>query len=157
LSLLGGLFYKKQESVGKSSLISTFVSRYFSEHGVPGIMTRVRLPPDPHSLCITTIVDSQAGDVALLQQYHYQQQQQRQRQSFSDDTRTACDEPSVSLLPPPESETTTTTLSSSSLIVDVVDSIVLVYDLDRVDTFTRLENHWLPLIEQCYQGKVRQS
>ena len=46
------------EAVGKSSLISTFVSRYFSE-GVPGIMTRVRLPPDPENSCVTTIVDSQ--------------------------------------------------------------------------------------------------
>jgi hypothetical protein len=33
------------EAVGKSSLISTFVSRHFSED-VPGVMTRVRLPPD---------------------------------------------------------------------------------------------------------------
>ena len=53
------------EGVGKSSLISTFVSRYFSEV-VPGMMTRVRLPPDPHSACITTIVDSQGADAALL-------------------------------------------------------------------------------------------
>ena len=36
-----------------------------------------------------------------------------------------------------------------------VDSIILVYDLDRVETFFRLENHWLPLIERCYNGEVR--
>jgi len=53
------------EGVGKSSLISTFVSRHFSEV-VPGIMTRVRLPPDPENSCITTIVDSQGGDAALI-------------------------------------------------------------------------------------------
>lgn len=35
-----------------------------------------------------------------------------------------------------------------------VDCIVLVYDLDRVETFYRLENHWLPLIERCYSGQV---
>ena len=138
------------EGVGKSSLISTFVSRYFSEPGVPGIMTRVRLPPDPHSLCITTIVDSQAGDVALQQQYQYQQQQQQQP-PFSDITATTrVEPPSSTSLSPPE------TAPSSSLLVDNVDSIVLVYDLDRTETFARLENHWLPLIERCYEGKVRQ-
>ena len=36
-----------------------------------------------------------------------------------------------------------------------VDSIVLVYDLARPETFHRLERHWLPLIERCYKGKVR--
>ena len=36
-----------------------------------------------------------------------------------------------------------------------MDSIILVYDLDRVETFFRLENHWLPLIERCYNGEVR--
>ena len=53
-----------RSNVGKSSLISTFVSRHFSEV-VPGIMTRVRLPPAENS-CITTIVDSQGGDAALI-------------------------------------------------------------------------------------------
>ena len=131
-------------------------------------MTRVRLPPDPHSFCVTTIIDSQSGDVALLQQYQYQQvqqqlqqqqQKQQQHQFFADDIRTAGDESILllSLPTPPQSESTATptTSSSPSLIVDTVDSIVLVYDLDRMETFTRLENHWLPLIEQCYQGKVR--
>ena len=112
-------------------------------------MTRVRLPPDPHSLCITTIVDSQAGDVALQQQYQYQQQQQQQ--PLSDTTATiGVEPPSSTSLSPPE------TAPSSSLLVDNVDSIVLVYDLDRTETFARLENHWLPLIERCYEGKVRQ-
>lgn len=38
--------------------------------------------------------------------------------------------------------------------IDQVDSIVLVYDLDRLETFYRLENHWLPLIERCYNGEL---
>jgi hypothetical protein len=42
----------------------------------------------------------------------------------------------------------------SSSTVENVDSIILVYDLDRVETFFRLENHWLPLIERCYSGKA---
>ena len=38
--------------------------------------------------------------------------------------------------------------------IENVDSIILIYDLDRVETFYRLENHWLPLIERCYSGEV---
>lgn len=38
--------------------------------------------------------------------------------------------------------------------IEHVDSIVLVYDLDRIETFYRLENHWLPLVERCYNGEV---
>jgi Ras family protein T1 len=102
--------------VGKSSLISTFVSRYFSEV-VPSVMTRVRLPPDPETNCITTIVDSASNEVVL--------QPPQQQAPF-----------------------VTTTLE---LVPDV---IVLVYDLDRSETFYRLESHWLPLIERCYQGEV---
>jgi Ras family protein T1 len=46
-------------------------------------------------------------------------------------------------------------LRSPTSTVESVDSIILVYDLDRVETFFRLENHWLPLLERCYSGKVR--
>jgi hypothetical protein len=87
-------------------LISTFVSRQFSLH-VPGIMARVQLPPDPRSACITTIVDSQSGDRAIM---------------------------------------------DGSM--EPVDAIVLVYDLSREETFVQLEEHWLPLIERVYGGKV---
>lgn len=152
--------------MGKSSLISTFVSRYFSEV-VPGIMTRVRLPPDPHlSSCITTIVDSQGGDVALLQaavsrgvgmrrssEGSLQALLERAQASSSETggggaaaTATASSPPSSERSPPPS--------SGGYDAIDNVDSIVLVYDLDRVETFFRLENHWLPLIERCYGGKV---
>lgn len=106
------------EGVGKSSLISTFVSRHFSEM-VPGLMTQVRLPPEPDSSCITTIRDSQRGD-ELLQN---------------------------------KSESSLTSLLHKAA-QDRVDSIVLVYDLDRVETFYRLETHWLPLIERYYHGEV---
>lgn len=95
------------EGVGKSSLISTFVSRQFSTT-VPGIMSRVQLPPDPRSSCITTIVDSQSGDRAIMEG-----------------------------------------------TMEVVDAIVLVYDLSQEETFRQLEEHWLPLIERVYEGKVR--
>lgn len=35
-----------------------------------------------------------------------------------------------------------------------VDAIVLVYDLDKMETFNRLESHWLPLIERCYNDEL---
>eukprot|EP00980_Cylindrotheca_fusiformis_P030464 scaffold24860_cov122-Cylindrotheca_fusiformis.AAC.5 len=126
------------KGVGKSSLISTFVSRHFSEV-VPGIMTRVRLPPDPENAYITTIVDSQGGDVALSS--------------------------AIATMSIPGGASVGSSASLSSLRqsisnnalnslggVENVDSIILVYDLDRDETFFRLENHWLPLIERCYNG-----
>jgi Ras family protein T1 len=62
--------------------------------------------------------------------------------------------PQVSATP---SATTGTTRTVPPPGLDNVDSVVLVYDLDRVETFFRLENHWLPLIERCYNGKVSQK
>ncbi|EED91727.1 ras-related protein, partial [Thalassiosira pseudonana CCMP1335] len=97
------------EGVGKSSIVSTFVSRHFSEL-VPGILTRVRLPPDPYlSNCTSTIIDTQEGD---------------------------------------------TSLSNALSPLRNVDAIVLVYDLDKMETFNRLESHWLPLIERCYNDEL---
>ena len=55
----------------------------------------------------------------------------------------------------PVETTTTTTAPKTATGMEHVDSIVLVYDLDRVETFFRLERHWLPLIQRCYNGKVR--
>eukprot|EP00536_Pseudo-nitzschia_multiseries_P011105 jgi/Psemu1/259582/estExt_Genewise1Plus.C_3620048 len=116
------------EGVGKSSLISTFVSRHFSEV-VPGIMTRVRLPPDPENSCITTIVDSQGGDAALIS-------------AVANMATTALRSFSTSARP------------NGMGGIENVDSIILIYDLDRDETFFRLENHWLPLIERCYNGEL---
>lgn len=194
------------EGVGKSSLISTFVSRYFSEI-VPGRMTRVRLPPDPSlSSCVTTIIDTQGGDSALIQsissKFMLQQQQLRSATSINSlqalleqSTESIAPQTGASLSPIPAaaapsatvglgetsdipntdksttskdqaailapsaatlsgSTTSTTTSSSSNTAIENVDSIILVYDLDRVESFFRLENHWLPLIEKCYDGKV---
>lgn len=83
---------------------------------VPGVMARVNLPPDHKSACVTTIVDSRNGDLAL-------------EQGLAGNVA----EPSL---------------------IGNIDSIVLVYDLSREETFTRLNNHWLPLIENFYHGKV---
>eukprot|EP00977_Amphora_coffeiformis_P028319 scaffold34925_cov150-Amphora_coffeaeformis.AAC.8 len=171
------LFGRDIESVGKSSLISTFVSRYFAEV-VPALMTRVRLPPDPATQCVTTLVDSQHGDSALLQLLTTRQWQEQQAQhrgvatSASTNSLQAFLEASSSTTTPAASGTATDTkpsagnppmtrpdttfeaASAAATLAEQVDSIILVYDLDRVETFFRLESHWLPLLERCYQGKI---
>ena len=156
--------------MGKSSLISTFVSRYFAEDGdVPGLMTRVQLPPTttthhyfsyPYrshqqqqhktptrrnnatattsttttmmtttkTTVTTAIVDSQRGDVAFMPR------------SVRTTTTSGAGAPPVAVPPPPKQ----------------VDSILLVSDLSRPETLTRLEQHWLPLLEEAYHGKVRE-
>ena len=171
--------YFLTEGVGKSSLISTFVSRYFSEV-VPAIMTRVRLPADPHTSCVTTIIDSQGGDAALIQAVSSSLQKRSSDGSLAallerdtDTTHdvssatTATGEAVTHVATParqqhggnvPHTPTSTQRIDAVGMgPIEHVDSIVLVYDLDRVETFFRLENHWLPLIERCYVGKVRKQ
>jgi Ras family protein T1 len=137
LTLCSSLSLLLKEGVGKSSLISTFVSRHFSEV-VPGIMTRVRLPPDPENSCITTIVDSQGGDAALMAAVATMSMNQPRSSTALSSLQTSL----------------SNSTNSSVGGIENVDSIILIYDLDREETFFRLENHWLPLIERCYNGGV---
>lgn len=101
-------------------------------------MTRVRLPPDPENSCITTIVDSQGGDAALMAAVATMSMNQPR-------SNTALSSLQTSL---------SNSTNSSVGGIENVDSIILIYDLDREETFFRLENHWLPLIERCYNGGV---
>ena len=154
--------------MGKSSLISTFVSRYFDpdpSNAVPGVMTRVQLPP-------THIWTHALYDASC---------QQRQRKQPSRGSQS-----SMYHNPPTTTKTTRTTVTTvivDSQRADValqqgttepnnspadvseqpseivlppkqVDSILLVHDLSRPETLVRLEHHWLPLLERTYQGKV---
>ena len=168
---------KKSEQVGKSSLISTFVSQYFVEDGgVPGLMTRVQLP---------TMTETHY----YFSYPHGRLQQQQQspptrrnnnnhnnnNHNFSDDdndqkttiTTAIVDsqQGDVAFLPQPVRATSTSTGSSGATSTTTVvvappkqvDSILLVSDLSRPDTLTRLEQHWLPLLEQAYQGKVSKT
>jgi hypothetical protein len=141
-------------------------------------MTRVRLPPDPENACVTTIVDSQGGDAALISAVAALSLSNaasassdsfaalvERAESFRSQTGAAAAASTagaggdktaaakVATATPKEPAETSTTGAAAGM--DKVDSIVLVYDLDRVETFFRLENHWLPLIERCYNGKVR--
>lgn len=138
--------------VGKSSIISTFVSRHFS-NAVPGKMTKVRLPPDSTigGFIITTIMDSQDGDAALV--------------SAAGAIDSIGDGDVVSEMGS-ASTSTDSGLGGGYMLdlversvnfgggIDHVDSIILVYDLGRIKTFDRLESHWLPLIERCYNSKI---
>lgn len=108
-------------------------------------MTRVRLPPDPDSNCITTIVDSQGGDAALISAVAAMSL--ATGGSSSNSLSSFMERASAS-------ESGASRSASVATGIEHVDSIVLVYDLDRIETFYRLENHWLPLIERCYNGEV---
>jgi hypothetical protein len=105
-------------------------------------MTRVRLPPDPENSCITTIVDSQGGDAALTSAVA--------TMSISGGAAGGSTSASLSNLQKSLSNSTSSNVGG----IENVDSIILIYDLDRDETFFRLENHWLPLIERCYNGGV---
>lgn len=163
------------DGVGKSSLVSTYVSRHFSE-AVPGVMTRVRLPPDPSSgNCVTTIVDSRGADAALAAAAARAaggtagMSRTLSAGSLTETGRIAAeggerDDQMGGRMQQGSQQLETSTISLASTIggassivaggIENVDSIVLVYDLDRVETFYRLENHWLPLIERCYNGEL---
>jgi hypothetical protein len=156
-------------------------------------MTRVRLPPDPENSCITTIVDSQGGDAALISAVANMSTAGTttttsnsminnniasntdgnsiisgggggERGGGGMETLTIPSSPSasVSIAPTTPGGSTYTALRSFSTSarpsgmggIENVDSIILIYDLDRDETFFRLENHWLPLIERCYNGGV---
>ena len=151
------------EGVGKSSLVSTFVSRHFSERG-PGILTRVRLPPDPAlSKCTTTIVDTQGADAHLSNALALSDTDRESSSTRSSDSSPSADASDTAATDTDNIEGEDTKVSSTSskqksaasILAATspfrnVDAAILVYDLDRIDTFNRLEEHWLPLIEQCY-------
>lgn len=128
------------EGVGKSSLISTFVARHFSEV-VPRVMTRVRLPPEPETQVVTTICDSTADDATAALS-----------------TVPSNDSLAFLLSPEKQDEKKIPTKTEPNIVNNAmepkVDCIILVYDLDRIETFYRLENHWLPMIEKYYDGEV---
>lgn len=113
-------------------------------------MTRVRLPPDTENACITTVVDSQGGDAALMSALA--------NLAILGSNTSPGETPSAMASTPTALFNLQKSLSSSGSHangIEKVDSIILVYDLDRDETFFRLENHWLPLIERCYNGEVR--
>lgn len=114
-------------------------------------MTRVRLPPDPENSCITTIVDSQGGDAALMSAVAAMSIHNRGSAGVGA-------EASGTTLASLQKSLGTTAAGVGGAAsfggIENVDSILLVYDLDRDETFFRLENHWLPLIERCYNGEV---
>mmetsp|Transcript_7729 Transcript_7729/g.11232 ORF Transcript_7729/g.11232 Transcript_7729/m.11232 type:complete len:780 (-) Transcript_7729:360-2699(-) len=128
------------EGVGKSSLISTFVARHFSEV-VPRVMTRVRLPPEPETQVVTTICDSTVEDATAALS-----------------TVPSNDSLTFLLSSQKQDEKRVPTKTDPNIVNNAmepkVDCIILVYDLDRIETFYRLENHWLPMIEKYYDGEV---
>jgi GTPase SAR1 family protein len=150
------------EGVGKSSLISTFISRHFSER-IPTLLTRVHLPPD-HRLsdCTTTIVDTQDGDLTLQNALSLSSSENNKNNNIKEiaayGTEPASNESPLSSSTSSSSSLDEKPPSAESLLASTVfrnvDAMVLVYDLTRDETFHRLEDHWLPLIERCYIGNI---
>jgi len=161
-------------NVGKSSLASTFVSRHFSEQ-VPGILTRVRLPPDPSlSKCTTTIIDTQEGDTILSNAFSFGGANRDSSASISSNADSfpsggkprasdltgraslredgSQDMRGLSLTSFDKPQSASALKAAPSL--RGVDAIILVFDLERIETFYRLTDHWLPLFEQCYNGEL---
>lgn len=126
--------------MGKSSIITSFVSRAFVPVP-PGATGKVQLPPDSIPFVgeniITTIIDTKDLD---------------------DCHSVVLDEESTINLTTRGGQHDNSISQSSSNrreLAHDIDSIVLVYDLERPETFSRIEEYWLPLIETRYHGEVR--
>lgn len=122
------------------------------------MITRVIIPPDPQlANCTSTIIDTQEGDAtmtdALSLSGTYNRLGSKGSLSSIPSTGSTDSIPSAqnvaSLNRPPAASH----LAAGSPYRNV-DAIILVYDLDRSETFDRLSNHWLPLIDKCYDGKM---
>jgi GTPase SAR1 family protein len=168
------------DGVGKSSLISTYISGIYTNTIQPGILTRVQIPTfhptitsssssssdddDHRHNIITTIIDTHQADEALVQMISLQKTYSTTTTTTIAATTHQQQSLSSTLLPPPPlpprshdvaDDTNVTTTTTSCHDIMNIDSIILVYDTNRDETFQRLEHHWLPLIETCYYGKVR--
>jgi GTPase SAR1 family protein len=193
------------EGVGKTSLISTYISRHFVEEGLPGCMTRFTLPPDtitymPYLVLgreenetkgaasqtgfVCSIVDTQGTDTSLLSQPWTAADRCSANVGDANGTTKNNSSSSSSSLTSPNSSLSSPTVATNTILSSTADdvslsithnnttstptahstknqrealdanAIVLVYDLVRSESFTRLEEHWLPLIETCFDGEV---
>jgi GTPase SAR1 family protein/Ca2+-binding EF-hand superfamily protein len=126
--------------VGKSSLISTFVSRHFSDI-VPATMTRLTLPPDSSldGSIITTIIDSKGCSSS-----HISGASQSKLESLPVDEHDYLVGESGVV----DSEDSYDDQSFESN-AHIADAIILVYDVTKPNSFQRLEDYWLPKIENC--------
>lgn len=139
-------------------MISTFVSRHFSEQ-IPNLLTRVHLPPDPLlSDCTTTIVDTHDGDTALQNALSLSVSGNKDGESSSSVNDPISNESPLSSSTSSPSSSFDDKQSAESFLASTVfrnvDAMVLVYDMSREESFNRLEEYWLPLIERCYRGNV---
>jgi len=127
--------------VGKSSIIASFVSRQFVPTTTPGaIIGKVQLPPDSVPFVgdsiITTIIDtndSDYRDLTVLEAIGANNVRGRDQITYQHNLQS----------------TSIGSIHQGEVLGNDIDSIVLVYDLNRQETFTRMEEYWLPLIEKC--------
>jgi len=127
-------------------------------------MAKVQLPPDSYPLVgeniITTIIDTNNADLMLATAIEDVNEGSLEPQSQTNQLSLESSGSTLPLLGPMiQSQSLQNTISLDDapigFRVNDIDSIVLVYDLERMETFSRIEDHWLPLIEKCYHGEVR--
>ncbi len=107
----------------------------------------MRLPPDPSlSKCTTTIIDTQEGDAVLSDAFSLSGTD-RGNLASADTSLPGCNFSEKS-----GGSSSSGKQDSSLNPYRGVDAIILVYDLDRIESFHRLGDHWLLLIERCYDG-----
>ena len=115
----------------------------------------MHLPPDPLlSDCTTTIVDTHDGDTALQNALSLSLSGDEAGESSSVNAPVSSESP---LSSSPSSSFDDKQSAESFLAATVfrnVDAMVLVYDMSREESFNRLEEYWLPLIERCYRGNI---
>jgi GTPase SAR1 family protein len=145
--------------VGKSSLIRRYTERCFLDN-VPGLLSTIRLPQSEalFGSYEMSITDSQRGDISLLKTVATKRSMVPNVLLFPAEIPSALT--SIVMTVQEELDSVEETGESvwnecKELSIIDVDSIILVYDSNRIDTLERLECHWLPLIEYCFNGKVR--
>ena len=107
--------------------------------------------------CTSTIIDTQEGDSALTGALSLSGARLGSKGSLASIQSTGSTDSisswgkkaaeGVSSLPP-------ASLLAAGSPYRNVDAIILIYDLDRPESFDRLGSHWLPLIDKCYDGKM---
>jgi len=164
------------EFVGKSSIVSSYVSQIFSDH-VPSIMQTVRIPPDQSEENVAvSVIDSQGSGFLSIPSHNIMSSSNNppaedsmdpndsMNMSFmsnaSDISHLLEDNPPLSSNAPnahagdhssthaiaPYSSTSSSTSASSSSSNGKRLSIIAVASLEHPETFDRLTSYWLPLI-----------
>ena len=134
-------------------MVSTFLSRQFSET-VPGTMARIRVPVE--AITTTSISSSPTATSGAAVNHGKILNNNKLLYSTTTIIDTQDEEATTTSSTAGEEDTKTGEGSSSNndklcgISAERINAIILVYSLDKMDTFVRLESYWLPLIEHIF-------